>query len=413
MSDFRARQGDNVGGPVVTEGDFSRSLFSPGYVFGVPELPIEDEPAFADIPDIPPQGDTSPLWMAAPPSDEPSPIASTQQTGADSKWVLWPSLQSYATVALPDGSDIRSLWIPVVPVQIQISIGFAGGSILYPVTTQGGEIIPIPKGTKVLTLTASALAYKPDIYVYATADIFPPTKTGINGAPLPIAGQNSPYDSLILATPALEYYWPLNDPSGSLSAQQLGPVAGNAGTPSGGVSFGSSSLLTDGSTSAFFNDGAQNTEIKLGTAEPGGGTQPLTLEFWWAYSNFDSGTGSAQDNLLGNDPAGPMIIGLTKTNGELYVSGAGSIAISPASGKAHYFVLTVDSSSVWTVWHDGAIVAQSGSGAAWANMGGTWWAGARGATGTPGVIGNIAKVAFYGRVLSAGEIAQRWGYKIA
>lgn len=226
------------------------------------------------------------------------------------------------------------------------------------------------------------------------------------------------YNDLIISTQGLEYFWPLDDAAGSKTARQIGPIGGNTGTPSGNISFGSTPLTIGGDTSAYSSDGAYTSYIALATGSPGGGNPPLALEFWYDYQQFDPLPVSTQqyDVMLGNNVAGPMRIALDKANGDFGVSnGVGGITdfgIFPASNKAHYVVVQQQSDGYWLIYHDNVLILNSNAHAL-AVMNEPWYAFGVQGYDTPSIIGNISKIAFYGVILSASQIAQRWAYRVS
>lgn len=404
---FGARRGANLYNATQEQNPLA-DLFSADVVFGVQTLPIEDNPGASDTSIDAPRGEAPPSYPA--PIAEPSPVASTRQTGADSKWCFWPSASSSCVVNLPDGSDVRSLWLPVVPAQIALTLGYGGGALMYQITLAGGEVVPIPRGTKMLTLSSISNAAKPDVWVFATADVMPPNKTGVTGPPLPISGSLSPYDSAILGTKNVEFYWPLSDASGAFSAKDWSANVSNA-TPTGGMALGSSPLVTDNTTSAQF-DGKLGTYLQLNNATPGIGANPWSLEFFYAYTSFDiANSGQTTDTLLANDAAGPTQIELNKADQHLHICGVDT-GVVVSTGVVHHFALTVDATgNTWTVYHDGKQVFQHTSGP----MGTTsakWQLFGRDNGGQAGPVGYAQKLAFYGRVLSAAEIASHWSYAV-
>lgn len=398
----------NTNAPHVEEGDESARLFTPGYLFAGVDVNNAGDPGFAaDVPTGNPV-DTEQPWATASPAP-PSPIALSTPSDADSKWFLWPaSGKASVILTLPNGGDIRSLWIPVVNFPFAVAFGVAGMP-MYSVTNAGGEIIPVPKGTQVVVLTATSSQYRTDLYVYATADKFDPNKTGVSGPPLPLSGVLSPYDQTILGTAALEFYWPLSDASGSLLAKDYGPNINNA-VPNGGVSFAAAALVADNTTSAQF-DGQSGTYLQLGNAQPGMGANPWSLEFFWAFRSFDvANNGQNSDPILSNDALGPTIIEINKADSHLHICGT-DIGIAVSSGTPHHLALTVDASgNIWTVYHDGAQVFQHTTGP-WGTTTPKWQAFGRDVGGPPvtaGPVGYMEKLAFYGRALSAAEIQQHW-----
>lgn len=407
---FRALPGANLGAGITEETNSLGDLFEPGYVFGVPILPIENAPGEAAPQIDVPRGE--PAQVYGPPDDEPSPIASTVQTGADSKWVPWPGANSSVVVALPDGSDIRSLWIPVVPTIIAITLGYASGAMMYELTTAGGEVVPIPKGTKLLTLSALSTVAKSDLWVFATADVWAPNKTGLNGPPLPISGAISPYDAMVLATPNLEFYWPLSDQIGSLFAKDYGPFKVNA-SPGGGVQFGSSPLITDNTTSAQF-DGALNTNLSTNTAAPGNGVSgPFSVEFWFAFTGFNSAglNGNTRASLFSNTGAGAVNVAIDTTDNDLVVdNGQGGFQnlATLVVGTSYYFALTYDGTN-WKAYVNGNLVYTTTNALVSLPMTAPCHLD-QSSSSTNGAGAFFEKLAFYGAALTPAQIAQRYTY---
>ena len=259
---FTGSRPSNTGQGAI-ERDSTDGLFAPGYLFGDPILPIDRDPGMIAIRPSAPLGEPLDSWATQSPDATPSPIASTRQLGADAIWRLWPGSASALTITLPDGSDIRSLWVPVIPFGFSIGLGFGPGAPMYSPTIAGGELVPIPPGTPVVTLflPGSGSGLKPDIWVYATHDKFDPSKSaGINITPQPALPPVT-YTGLqkaILARAGLKHYYQLNDPAGATSAVDSVNVGGVPMIFGGaGVKTQQGSLTTTANPSTLFsgNDG--------------------------------------------------------------------------------------------------------------------------------------------------------------
>ncbi len=410
MGDFAAGAASNLGAG-VEETDSTGGLFSPGYLFGVPVLDIENDPGAAIAPVATPAPPDDTNWVTDPQITEPTPIASTRQEGADSCWKLWPAAAGSVAISLPDGTDVRSLWVPVIPVAMNISLGFAGGAIMYGITLTGGEVVPIPKGCKLLTISANSQAVKPDIWIFATHDVFPPNKTAVTGPPIPISGQLSPYDNMILGTSGLLYYWPCSDANGSLQIADYGPQK-LAAIPQGNLALGGMPLLSDGTTSATLDGGASTNILCPAPAAPGiGSAAPWTYELWFLESALGAGPNSACCLLdAGSGTAGPQRTGILRTNNDLALGVFSSDSGFKITQVVHYLCVTYDGANT-KYYIDGNVVGTGGTTGNFDLSHGVVVGGStNNGNGQDGIAGNVSKIAFYGRVLAANEIAARQAF---
>ncbi len=154
-----------IGGPVTEEP--SGTLFVPGYLFDGVDVTQGGDPGQAlDAAALAAPGnpvDTTPPWMTRPAVSTP---VYGGPSGGNSQWILWPaSGPPTRQIKLPNGADIRSLWVPNVPFLFGIAIGTASGSPMYSVTQVGGETIPIPEGNALLQLYANPLILRKDVWV--------------------------------------------------------------------------------------------------------------------------------------------------------------------------------------------------------------------------------------------------------
>lgn len=386
-------------GPVVTEP--SALDFVPGYLFAGEDVTQGAQPGYE--PDIATGNpvDPSPNWAIEPASETPGIIP--QSNDGDSTWLLWPASGAPTlAIVLPNGSDIRSLWIPNIPFAFGVALSVASGSPVYRVTQQGGEIIPIPKGCTMLVLSALPTAIRSDIYVYATHDRLDPNKTGVYGAPIPFSGALSPYDHLVLSVSNILYYWPMSDASNSTSVAQIGIGVNTAGVPTD-CTFGGGALNKAGTSSII-------TSETSAISFPFSPSFPFTLEFWFAVTALAGSTikqflittsGAGEYGLYVDGGTG--VLAQSQNNLEVWSSGIGV-----ADGKPHYCcILYPGTGSVMPVNYalDGVLLPTAGAydGAFYNPMG----VGNYGSNG-PGNIGAISQLAFYTRVLTASEIAARW-----
>jgi hypothetical protein len=368
MSFRAATPANNAQG--VEEANPLAELFAPGVVWGDPVLPIEDAPGESFTPAAP-VGDNQTDWVTAPADKTPSPIASTRQTGAAEKWSLWTSLHQAVTIALPDGSDIRSLWVPVVPVQIFISLGNGQGSPLYTITTQGGEIVPIPRGCTLLTLSVSSqFTYKPDMWVYATSDVFPPMKVGGIPPAAPISGQTNA-NLVRQQTYGANHLWPLSD--NGTSATDL--IAGQTGQFRSLYFLGAQPPIAPDQTACAQSNAPwgspQNPLMQTPIKDVNGGNS-FSVELI-----FEVGPGSAgsQGTIVGNCDLNATDTGgfnLTYKNGSFgqtglffnILQGTASQFVGASYGAAlspgpHHFVLVFDTiGKVYALYLDGVTIAQ-------------------------------------------------------
>jgi hypothetical protein len=145
---------------------------------------------------------------------------------------------------------------------------------MYQITTVGGELVPVPDGVEVVSLTfASPPSQWSPIWVYVTGEKYPPFKAAQQST----VGQVLAYDNLILASPTLLDYWPLNDPVGTQRCADLGP-ANNPMDALGTVALGASGFLYDGATCAY---SPANSACGLVPQSPLNiGKQSNSIEFW-------------------------------------------------------------------------------------------------------------------------------------
>jgi len=343
MGKFQEEQPANVGAG-TQETDPVASLFNARYVFGEPVLAIEDAPgpAYGGGGAAPLSALEAPVDVTLPAGQEPTPAAlgGPAPANANEKWFFWPSGQTVLVVTIPNGADVRSLWFPVVDFAVQISAGQSPGNVMYEITTQGGELVPIPAGAPAIALSAMTGSTWPPLWVLAAGVVYPPFK-----APAAeVFGASSTYDALVLADPTLQYYWPLNDHNGTTLCQDYGP-ANNPLIAEAGVTLGVSGLLFDGETAAFSN--AADTAYLIPQSAINIDRGPQTIELWI----FAQGPGVIFD---GNNQGLTILI---NANGTLGVcSGFSFISTSvvfPQNATA-YVVATINN-SVLDVYLNGAL----------------------------------------------------------
>lgn len=343
---YREQPAYNLGA-ATTESDPTSELFSRDYVFGARVYDIEQNPGPSNpgfgAPVAPLSQLDEPVDLTLPATQEPTPaaIGGSLAAGANEKWFLWSSGVQTLVVSLPNGADIRSLWFPVVVFPVQVSPGQSPGNVMYQITTTGGELVPIPAGTAVIAL--SALATSPNsLWVLAAGIIYPPFKAPQNT----LISASSTYDSLVIADPTLQYYWPLNDPAGTTACQDYGP-SGNPIDALAGVTLGVTGLLYDGETAAFSS--ASDTAALMPQSPISIGRDAQTIELWV----FAQGSGSRTVFDGGN---GGLTIGITPAN-LLYVSAAFAGTVTTVlfpQNQTVYLCCTINS-SVLDVYLNGAL----------------------------------------------------------
>jgi hypothetical protein len=168
----------------------SSVLFSPGYVFGEPIYPIEENPPAAYTPPATPN-EPEPEWTTVQAQQEPTPAATTQATPqANSRWFFYSGASSLQ-MQLPNGEDIRSVYIPNLPqynnegtlVYGPVALYYgaaAGGNPFYVAGSGlggGGEVVPVPFGNRVISVNSSTQFPVVDgCYIFVTSEQWPPNK---------------------------------------------------------------------------------------------------------------------------------------------------------------------------------------------------------------------------------------------
>lgn len=200
------------------------------------------------------------------------------------------------------------------------------------------------------------------------------------------------YNAVIADSPA--GYWRLAESSGTTAVNEIG--GGAAGTYTGTVSLGGSSLLT----------GISSLQL--------GGAGYVSLSSGYSYlNNF---TIEALVRRAGSNPGKDCVM-MRRFNAYAFYADDGSIRItkdqSAAVGSAsvvlnddwpHHVAVTVTSGNVWTLYHNGASI---GSGTTTAFGAGTtpYFIGSD-FSGAPvqQFIGGLGEVAIYSSALSAAQI---------
>jgi hypothetical protein len=404
MSDFREQSPANRGRPTY-ETDPVADLFSARYVFGESTYPIEQNPGPADgfgsSSAAPSTLREDPTDLTLPASQDPTPAAmGGPNTGADEKWYSWPSGQGTLVVNIPSGKDVRSLWFPQVRFAIAISAGQAPGNTMYAIGTAGAELVPVPAGTQVVALTTAQTSKWAGVWVLASAITWQPSKAATDA----FLGAASTYDQVIIGTPTLTHYWPLNDPAGTSLCADYGP------TPIpmqalAGVSLGAGGFLSDDATCAASSGIAG---AGLGPQSPVALGQVCSVEFWVYPTNnpcqlFSVPTHSndGEECCLAIDGNGLMVLefAFSTYNTQTVV----------APNATHYFVITSGGSTV-DVYLDGslAFTVSEGFGLG-ADFGLMFNAENNGEQAT----GKIAKVATYSGTLILSQIQQHFAAGLA
>ena len=276
MGNFAEQPPSNLGTP-STESDPVAQLFSAEYVFGAPTYNIEQSPGPSDVAAGPTMTEP-PIDVTTPAEQTPTPAAMGGPTqGGTSNWIPWPSGNSTLLVSL-GGKAVQSIWFPVVPFEVAVSPGSAPGSLLYTLTTQGGELVPIPGGQTQVALTALVA---PDttwstVWVYVSTEAYAPFKAGSGAVVTP----PTPYQQLVISDPTLVHFWPCTDAAGTTALTDLGP--GNIPLLAlNGVTLGASGFLPNGQTcaqSAGSSGGGLIPQSPIPSVDSGGNIK--SVEFW-------------------------------------------------------------------------------------------------------------------------------------
>jgi len=282
VGNFSEQPPANLGTP-STEPDPVARLFSADYVFGVRTYAVDDTPGPSGPVAGPATSEDDPIDVTTPadPAGNATPAAmgGGSSAGSSSLWVQWPSGQSMLLVSL-GGRPVRSLWLPSVPFAVAIAPGSAPGSVMYALTIQGAELVPIPGGQTQVALTAvHAPATWGPMWVYVSTEDYAPSKSASLAAVV-TPPSATPYAELIISDPTLQHFWPLADAPGVTACADLGP--GNIPLLAlNGVTLGASSFLPNGQTCAQ-SAGSSGGGLIPQSPIPGvdGGGAIATVEFW-------------------------------------------------------------------------------------------------------------------------------------
>lgn len=226
---------------------------------------------------------------------------------------------------------------------------------------------------------------------------------GLSAGPLLApADAASNYEATIMADHPTSY-WPLTDPAGSVTAQDLQGIT--QGTVEGGVTPAAVPGPIAGTT-AFSFDGQSCSGVNLNPAATGLATPAMSVEAWVQSTN-------ASDGIVFRWRSHGY--GLYPTGFSLYPGGNGasaSISTTPVGdGAWHYIVGTYDGSNI-DFYVDGVLAASTpASGSPQYDSPG-YVAIGRDANACDGVVpsfeGNIAQVAAYDYALSAAQVAAHY-----
>ena len=207
-------------------------------------------------------------------------------------------------------------------------------------------------------------------------------------------------------------YWPLNDPVGSTTAQEL--VAGMTGTVVGGTTFGVQDPWGDMQAVRF--DGTTGFIYCLATGARVDTLLPYTIQGWYQSFTPTLGQQSGLLNFTTAPPPTPLggtfspaiyLTNLGRLSGFSYPNNPTELTATAGDGTWYHFAFTYDGDQNWYVFRNGTQVAQTLAGTApQSNVGARLQMGISGNTTRGGYWnGALAHIAIYDRVLSSEEIA--------
>jgi PKD repeat protein len=224
------------------------------------------------------------------------------------------------------------------------------------------------------------------------------------------------YSESVLGTRGLVDYWRLNEPSGSVFADNVG---GNPATIAGAPTLGIPGGVPNDSDKAASFDGVKDTaSAAVGTL---GGKTAATVEFWMKWDSWSNDDDLAMEltNNFNGTPGGFLVDPNSSYGGFAVGIGSGasrnvSLFARPSVGTWHHyaFVLDTTASAGQQVipYVDGQPVAftkpESGTGAPPFASSALWFM-SRANTELFGA-GDLDEVALYDRALGAGEISNHF-----
>jgi YD repeat-containing protein len=159
-------------------------------------------------------------------------------------------------------------------------------------------------------------------------------------------GTPSTYSDSVLGTPGLADYWRLNEPSGSVFADGVGPSpASIAGEPALGVS---GAVAGDADKAARFDGINDSASAAVNLA----GKSAITVEFWMKWNGYDSDDDLAMEftNNFNQTPGGFLIDPDSGYGNFAVAIGSGAsrnVALfqRPTAGQWHHYAFVLDTTA--------------------------------------------------------------------
>jgi hypothetical protein len=212
----------------------------------------------------------------------------------------------------------------------------------------------------------------------------------------------SRYRRIVLATPNLTHYWPLDEPGPSAVANQYKDLVGGIHGTAANVA------VLNGQRGLLRNDPSPSVYLN------GGGTSRITFQnFYLPSTGFSielwSRPSSASALMGAWNTAGAMLYIAGSTDLRLYCAGSGAFVSATVAnlfdGSVKYIVGTCDGTT-GRVYLNGVQVA---SGSLGINNSGLYWESGSYNNGSGGFITTyISHIATYGRALTAAEVLSHY-----